>query len=88
MGASLGNILGLLYREFIILIVIAFVIAIPLAWWQLEIWLDKNFVYHISISAATIILAGLLAVLISLLTVSYHTLKAGAGNPVDAIKYE
>ncbi|MFP4470946.1 MAG: ABC transporter permease [Bacteroidales bacterium] len=88
MGASLGSILGLLYREFIILIFIAFVIAIPVAWWQLEIWLDRSFVYHINISATTIILSGMLAILLSSITVSLHILKAGTGNPVDAIKYE
>ncbi len=88
MGASLVNILGLLYSEFLVLIIIAFLVAIPVAWWQLGNWLDRSFVYHISISLMTIIWAGLLAIFISMLSVSYHTLKAGTGNPVDAIKYE
>lgn len=88
MGASLANVLGLLYREFVILILVAFVIAIPLAWWQLSNWLEQSFVYHISISAMTIVLAGLMALVISMITISYHTIKAGTGNPVDAIKYE
>jgi len=88
MGASLGNILGLLYKEFIVLIIIAFIIAIPVAWWRLEIWLETSFVYHIKISASYFLLAGLLAIVISLITLSYHTIKASLGNPVDAIKYE
>ena len=88
MGASLGNILGLLYKEFIFLIFIAFIIAIPVAWWRLEIWLETSFVYHINISASYFLLAGLLAITISLLTLSFHTIKAAMGNPVDAIKYE
>jgi len=88
MGATFGNILLLLYREFIYLILIAFAIAIPVAWWQLSNWLDSSFVYHISVSIVTIILAGFLAMLISMLTISFHTLKAGMSNPVNAIKYE
>lgn len=88
MGATLGNILVLLYKEFVLLISIAFIIAIPLAWWQLDNWLSSNFVYHITISAMSVLLAGLLALIISMLTISFHTLKAGLGNPVDAIKCE
>ncbi|OQX81874.1 MAG: hypothetical protein B6D64_01505 [Bacteroidetes bacterium 4484_276] len=88
MGATLGNILTLLYKEFVLLIIIAFVIAIPLAWWQLDSWLSSNFVYHIAISAMSVLLAGLLALIISMLTISFHTLKASLGNPVDAIKCE
>jgi len=88
MGARLHNILGLLYREFVLLIIIAFVIAIPVAWWQLDEWLSSNFVYHISISIGYILLAGLLALAISVITISFHSLKVAMGNPVDAIKYE
>ncbi len=88
MGATLFDILGLLYREFIFLIIIAFVIAIPVAWWRLDIWLETSFVYHINISFTYFLLAGLLAITISLLTLSFHTIKAAMSNPVDAIKYE
>lgn len=87
-GASMGSILVLLYKEFILLILIAFVLAIPLAVWQLNNWLSSNFVYHTHISVVSVVLAGLLALAISLLTISFHTLKAVTGNPVDAIKYE
>lgn len=88
LGASVGNVLGLLYKEFIVLILIAYIIAIPVSIWQLNNWLDSGFVYHTSISVASILLAGLIAICISLLTISFHTLKAVMGNPVDAIKYE
>ena len=87
-GASLGSILVRLYKEFVVLILIAFIIAIPIAVWQLNDWLQANFVYHITISVASVLLAGLIAMVISLLTISFHTIKAGTGNPVDAIKYE
>jgi putative ABC transport system permease protein len=88
LGASVGNILGLLYKEFILLIVLAFIIAIPIAVWQLGNWLETSFVYHINISVVSVLLAGIIALVISLLTISFHTLKAVMGNPVDAIKYE
>jgi putative ABC transport system permease protein len=88
MGATIGNILGILYREFVVLIIIAFIIAIPVAVWQLSNWLDASFVYHINISVASVLLAGIAALLISMITISFHTVKAGLGNPVDAIKYE
>ncbi len=88
MGATFANIMLLLYREFVFLILIAFAIAIPLAWWQLSNWLDASFVYHVSVSLVTILLAGFLAIFISLLTISFHSVKAGMSNPVDAIKYE
>lgn len=87
-GASLGSILVLLYKEFILLILIAFVLAIPLAVWQLNDWLSSNFVYHTHISVLSVVLAGVIALVISLLTISFHTIKAVTGNPVDAIKYE
>ena len=88
LGASVGNIMGMLYKEFIILILIAFVLAIPIALWQLYDWLDTSFVYHTNISVLSVLLAGLIALVISILTISFHTLRAVMGNPVDAIKYE
>jgi putative ABC transport system permease protein len=87
-GATAGNILGLLYKEFVFLIIIAFIIAIPIALWQLNNWLETSFVYHTDITAVSVLLAGLIALTISMLTISFHTLKAVRGNPVDAIKYE
>ncbi|NCC73848.1 MAG: ABC transporter permease [Sphingobacteriia bacterium] len=88
MGATFLQILGQLYREFFILIVIAFVLAIPFALWQLHSWLENNFVYHNGISAITVLLSGLLAILISIMALSFHTVRASLANPVDAIKYE
>ncbi|MCF8366483.1 MAG: ABC transporter permease [Bacteroidales bacterium] len=88
LGASVGSVLGLLYKEFIMLIVIAYIVAIPLSVWQLNNWLESGFVYHTNISVVSVLLAGLIAIVISLLTISFHTLKAVTGNPVDAIKYE
>ena len=87
-GASVAEILSLLYREFALLIAIAFIIAIPLAWWRLQIWLDTSFVYHQSLKWSYFIIAGLLSFLIGLGTISFYILRAATGNPVNALKYE
>ncbi len=87
-GASVMDILNLLYREFALLIGIAFVIAVPVAWWRLDIWLNDSFVYHQSMHVIWFVIAGLIAFIIGLGTISYYILKAATGNPVDAIKYE
>ncbi len=91
-GASVANILGVLSREFFILIAIAFVISLPVAWWQLAEWLDRSFIYHIEIDWIFIVtmslLAGFIALAVGLLTMSYFTIKAATNNPVNAITYE
>jgi len=88
MGATFVQILGMLYREFFILIIIAFIISIPLALWQLDLWLNQNFIYHNGISWMIVLLSGGLAVMVSILALSFHTVRASLANPVDAIKYE
>jgi putative ABC transport system permease protein len=86
-GASVPAILNLLYREFAILLSIAFVIATPIAWWLLTRWL-QDFAFHTSIKAASIVLAAMITIAVTWFTVSYHSYKAAVSNPVDAIKYE
>ncbi|MCB2221464.1 MAG: ABC transporter permease [Bacteroidetes bacterium] len=88
LGASVSNILNLLYREFAMLIGIAFILAVPVAWWRLEIWLNDSFVYHQSMQLVWFVLAGLISFIIGLGTISFYILRAATGNPVDAIKYE
>ncbi len=87
LGASIGNVIGLLVREFAILIGIAFVLAIPVSWYLLDLWLE-NFAFHISIGIVPFILGGLLALVVGMLSISFHILRAATSNPVDAIKYE
>ncbi len=87
-GASVGSVLQLLYKEFAILILIAFIIAVPVAWWRLGIWLDDSFIYHESLKWTSFLLAGLIAVVIGMGTISFYIIKVASGNPVDAIKYE
>ena len=59
-GASVGSVLQLLYKEFALLILIAFVIAVPVAWWRLGIWLDDSFIYHEPLKLDILSFSGLL----------------------------
>jgi putative ABC transport system permease protein len=87
-GASVSDILLLLYSEFLVLIMIAFVIAVPVAWWRIDIWLKDSFVYFQNPGWYTFLLAGAMALVVGIVTISYHILRAATSNPVDAIKYE
>jgi putative ABC transport system permease protein len=87
LGASITNVVNLLYRDFAILIMIAFVLAIPIAWYVLGLWLE-NFAFHISIGVWAFILGGIMSLAVGMLSISFHILKAATSNPVDAIKYE
>jgi putative ABC transport system permease protein len=87
-GATITNILLLLYKDFARLILIAFIIAVPIAWWRLSIWLESNFVYFQEPQWFTFILAGAVAFIIGLGTISFYIIKVASRNPVEAIKYE
>ena len=88
LGASVGNILKLLYREFVLLILIAFIFAVPVAWWRLDIWLNDSFIYHTSLNWVYFLLAGLLAFVVGMATISFYIVRAATNNPVDAVKWE
>lgn len=87
LGASVGNITFLLSRDFIVLVLIANMIAWPIAWYVMNKWLE-NFAYHTEIGPDIFIIAGLLALLITLLTVSFQSVKAALANPVESLKNE
>jgi predicted permease len=87
LGATVSSIVALLSRDFIKLIVIANLIAWPLAYYALRTWL-QNFAYQISIGPWVFALAGMAALLIALLTVSYQALKAAVANPVKSLRTE
>ena len=87
MGASVLQILLLLSKGFTILVFIGFLIAIPVAWYSMDIWLE-TFAYHGSISIMSILLAGLLAIMIAWLTVGIQTINAARTNPVKSLRYE
>jgi len=87
LGASTGNIIYLLTREFLKLIIIANLIAIPIAYWALNIWL-QDFPYRIYIHAWIFVLTLFISLIIGLLTVSWQSYKAAEADPAMAIKYE
>jgi len=88
LGASVPNILKLLYKEFVILILIAFAFAVPVAWWRLDIWLNDSFIYHTSLNWIYFLLAGLIAFVVGIGTISFYIVRAAMSNPVDAVKWE
>jgi putative ABC transport system permease protein len=87
LGASVPDIIGLLTREYVWLVVLANILAWPVAYFAMNAWLE-DFAYRISIGYATFLLAGGIALLIALLTVSHHAVKAAIANPVESLRYE
>ena len=87
LGASVTNIVALLSKDFIKLVVIAFVIASPVAWFMMHNWL-QDFAYRISISWWIFFGAGLLAVMIALFTISFQAIRAAIANPVKSLRTE
>ncbi len=87
LGASIASVLGLLSKDFMQLVLLAFAIATPLAWLAMRHWL-QSFAYRIELSLSIFVLAGSAAFIIALLTVSAQALKAAAANPVEALRYE
>lgn len=87
LGASMQNVLYILSRDFILLVLIAFIIAIPVTWWIMYNWL-QDFAYRINIQLWVFGVAGLLAILIALLTISFQALKAAIANPVKSLRTE
>ncbi len=87
LGASVSQIVMILSREFTRLVLIAFLVACPLAYFVMNGWL-QNFAYRTEISLNIFLLAGALGLIIAWLTVSYQALKAALANPVEALRYE
>ncbi|MFC5410986.1 ABC transporter permease [Larkinella bovis] len=87
LGASVTGIIALLSRDFLKLVLIAILIASPVAWYAINRWL-QDFAYRISIDWWVFALAGALAILIALLTVSFQSIKAALMNPVSSLRSE
>jgi ABC-type antimicrobial peptide transport system permease subunit len=87
LGASLVNLWGLLCKDFVVLVLIAFGIATPLAWYLLHNWLQQ-YEYHTNISWWVFAASGAGALLITILTVSYQAIKAALTNPVKSLRNE
>ena len=87
LGAGTLDIMALLSKDFIRLVLLANLIALPLAYFLINKWL-QSFAYRIGLSVWIFILSGLAVLVVSLLTVSFQTVKAAAANPVDSLRYE
>jgi len=87
LGSTVKGVFVLLSTDFVKLVLISNVIAWPLCWWLMDMWLN-SFPFRVSISWWIFPIAGLMVLIISLLTVSYQTIRAATANPVKALKYE
>jgi putative ABC transport system permease protein len=87
LGASMASIGVLLSKDFVKLVIVAFIIAAPLAWFAMNSWLE-NFAYRISMSWWMVGLAGIFALLIALTITNYHAVRAGLKNPADSLRTE
>ena len=87
LGATVGNIVSMLSKDFLKLVIISAVFAFPLAWWGMDKWL-QDFAYRINIGWWIFIAAGLVALVIALLTVSFQAIKAAIANPVKSLRTE
>lgn len=87
LGASVQGITGMLSKDFIKLVLIALIVAAPLAWWLMNSWL-QDFSYRIQMQWWMLLIAGTIAILIALFTVSFQAIKAALANPVDSLRSE
>ena len=87
LGAGTGNLVTLLGRDFLKLVLIATLVAFPVAWWAMNQWL-QSFAYRIGISWWIFVAAGLTAIFIALITVSIQTIRAAVANPVKSLRSE
>ncbi len=87
LGASIGSLFTLLSKEFVILVMIALLIATPVAWYAMNKWL-LNYNYHIDIAWWIFLLSGVIAITITLVTVSFQSAKAALMNPIKSLRSE
>ena len=87
MGASITNVISILTKQFIKWVLVANIFAWPIAYYAMEKWLE-NYPYRIELGINIFFISSFIALVISLITVGYQTLKAALANPADALKYE
>jgi len=87
LGASVSNVVAMLSKDFLLLVVIASIVAFPVAWWAMNKWL-QDFEYRVNISVWVFMIAGIAALLIALITVSFQAIKAATANPVKSLRSE
>jgi putative ABC transport system permease protein len=87
LGASVSGIIQLLAKDFVKLVVVAIVIATPIAWYLMKAWL-QDFAYKINLDWGVFVIAGLIAIAIALVTISFQSIKAAIANPVKSLRTE
>jgi putative ABC transport system permease protein len=87
LGASVFGVTRLLSKEFLKLVVLAVAVSTPIAWYAMNEWLE-NFAYHVDLNAGPFVASGLVAMLIALFTVSFHSIAAALANPVESLRNE
>ncbi len=87
LGASVGSIMFLFSKGVLRLVIIALIIAFPVSWWGMNKWL-QDFAYRINIEWWVFAVAGIVAFIIALLTVSFQAIKAAISNPVKSLRTE
>jgi putative ABC transport system permease protein len=87
MGANVSQILILLTKNFTLLVLVGFVLAIPIAWYTMSQWLD-SFAYQVDLGIGPFLWAGGLAILLAWLTISWQAYRAATRNPIDALRQE
>ena len=86
-GASVNDIVMMLSKDILQLVIISAIVAAPIAWWAMNFWL-QNFAYKTDVSWWIFIIAGMLAIIIALATISYQAIKAAIANPVKSLRTE
>lgn len=87
LGASASGIILMLSRDFLKLVLIASLIAFPVAWWAMHQWL-QDFAYRVNISWWVFMIAGISALVVALITISFQAFRAAAANPVKTLRSE
>jgi len=86
-GATVTNVVVMLSKDFLKLVLIAVLIAFPLAWWAMNQWL-QSFAYRINIGVEVFMIAGASIIVITLFTISFQAIKAAIANPVKSLRTE
>jgi putative ABC transport system permease protein len=86
-GASISNIAAMLSTDFLKLILVSLLIAIPFSWWAANQWL-QSFAYRVRLNAEVFIITAIVIVTITLITISFQTIKAALANPVKSLRTE
>ena len=87
LGASTPGLVQLMSKEFATLVLVAAVIGCPAGWYLMTQWLT-NYAYHIDVGYGTLVLAAVTCMIISLATISYHSIKVASSDPVKSLRYE